>query len=133
MIQVTTTQRNMLAVAALTGVGLLAHYWLRQRQEAKQAPEPKQQPLTIVQQPKEGMLKKKKGVFPLQEGSTGKEVERLQIWLLRNHGWQGEITKTFDAQTLKLVNKALQQDTVDKKVYEQHQMGIPIHKQIHNG
>lgn len=74
--------------------------------------------------------KQEDSVFPLQMGSTGKEVERLQIWLLRNHGWQGEITKVFDAKTLALVQKSIQQDTVDKATYEKHQMGIPIHQQI---
>lgn len=74
--------------------------------------------------------KQEDSVFPLQMGSTGKEVERLQIWLLRNHGWQGEITKVFDAKTLALVQKSIQQDMVDKATYEKHQMGIPIHQQI---
>ncbi len=66
----------------------------------------------------------------LELGSNGKEVERLQIWLLRHHGWKGIITKVYDEQTDALVKKHLKADFVDRATYEKHQMGTPIHEQI---
>ncbi|WP_025663282.1 hypothetical protein [Aquimarina megaterium] len=66
----------------------------------------------------------------LTKGSTGKEVERLQIWLLRHHGWKGVITKVFDEQTEQLVKKIFKKEGVDKVTYDKHQMGTPIHELI---
>lgn len=67
--------------------------------------------------------------FPLQKGSCSKEVERLQIWLLRNHGWRGTITGVFDSQTQALVQKSLQKDSVDQATYKKHKMSTPIYQQ----
>ena len=66
----------------------------------------------------------------LSKGSTGKEVERLQIWLLRHHGWKGMITKVFDEQTETLVKKVFKKNHIDRAIYQKHQMGIPIHELI---
>lgn len=70
---------------------------------------------------------KKEAPF-LAKGSEGKEVERLQIWLLRHHGWKGAVTGIYDEQTDRLVQKRFKKDHVDKATYEKYQMGIPIHK-----
>lgn len=68
--------------------------------------------------------------WALSKGSNGKEVERLQIWLLRHHGWKGTITKVFDEQTEKLVKKIFKRNSIDRTIYDKHQMGIPIHELI---
>ncbi|WP_027395138.1 hypothetical protein [Aquimarina latercula] len=68
--------------------------------------------------------------WQLAKGSKGKEVERLQIWLLRHHGWKGTITKVFDQQTEELVQKIFKTEGVDRATYDKHQMGIPIHELI---
>ena len=65
--------------------------------------------------------------FPLQLGSKGKRVERLQVWLLRNYGYTGKITKVFDEKTLVLVQKYLKTKTIDEKRYQQLEMGKPIY------
>ncbi|WP_062062687.1 hypothetical protein [Aquimarina longa] len=78
---------------------------------------------TIKEKPSE-----KQSVFPLQKGDRGKEIERLQIWLLRNHGWKGEITKVFDLQTLQLVRKSLKRDQVAQEIYQKYKMGTPIYQ-----
>ncbi|WP_025741896.1 peptidoglycan-binding domain-containing protein [Aquimarina pacifica] len=72
----------------------------------------------------------KKTPWFLTSGSSGKEVERLQIWLLRNHGWKGEVTGVFDDQTLSLVRKVFKQNGIDKTTYQKYKMGVPIHEQI---
>lgn len=66
----------------------------------------------------------------LSKGSKGKEVERLQIWLLRNHGWKGPVTGIYDEQTDRLVKKRFKTDGIDRATYEKYQMGIPIHELI---
>jgi hypothetical protein len=73
---------------------------------------------------------KTKKPWLLTKGNTGKEVERLQIWLLRHHGWKGTITKVFDEQTEQLVQKIFKKAGIDKETYDKHQMGTPIHELI---
>jgi hypothetical protein len=67
--------------------------------------------------------------FPLQLGSKGKRVERLQIWLLRNYGYTGKLTKVFDEKTLSLVKKHLKTKTIDEKRYQQLEIAKPVHEQ----
>lgn len=67
--------------------------------------------------------------FPLQLGSNGKRVERLQIWLMRNYGLTGTITGVFDSKTQEQVNKRLHSDTVDEATYEKYRMEKPVHQQ----
>ena len=74
--------------------------------------------------------KTKQELWPLKKGSKGHEVERLQIWLLRHHGWQGNITKVFDEQTEALVKKHLKTEHVDRATYQRYQMETPIHEQV---
>ena len=69
-------------------------------------------------------------IWPLQAGSQGKEVERLQIWLLRNHGWKGPVTGLYDEQTDRLVRKRFKKTYLSRSTYEHYQMGIPIHELI---
>lgn len=76
--------------------------------------------------------KKEKEPWKLSKGSEGKEVERLQIFLLRNHGWKGAITKVFDEQTERLVQKVFRKKYIDRATYEKYKMAIPIYKQIKN-
>jgi len=67
--------------------------------------------------------------FPLQLGSKGKRVERLQIWLLRNYGYTGQLTKVFDEETLSLVEKHLKTKTIDEKRYQQLEIAKPVYEQ----
>ena len=149
-------QKKLWLAGAVAGVSILTYYMLSSRSKASKEIQPDKKPQRkkimvkrLVSPPKEAeiltapivakvpvkkvpepIFKKESSVFPLQLGSAGKEVERLQIWLLRNHGWKGEITKVFDEKTKKLVQKGLQQDSVNKATYEKYQMGTPIHQQI---
>ncbi len=148
MIMDKNAQKITWIVGTIVGVGVLSYYLFRSpkqkqpevKKEVSQTPPErihseskvskssrlqKIKPETRKAQPEEYHI------FPLRKGSTGKEVERLQIWLLRNYGWKGAVTAIYDEQTLKLVRKCLKKDTVDQMTYEKHQMGIPIHQQIH--
>ncbi|QKX05373.1 hypothetical protein HN014_10755 [Aquimarina sp. TRL1] len=139
------TKQVFWMATVITGATLL--YYLLQRKKNKDdtpdtitpsilrpiATEVKQQTQTSVKhkQPQVEQLPiPQQSVFPLKPGSKGKEVERLQIWLLRNHGWKGEITRIYDDQTLKLVRKSLKKDQVDKHTYQKKKMGIPICQQF---
>ncbi len=134
--------KQLYVVGAITGIGILAYFLYSKKTAAvpKRTTPPKPEPVqennyTTVQKTlkdqEQKKVQKESSTFPLQSGSASKEVERLQIWLLRNHGWKGAVTGIFDPQTLRLVRKSLKRDTVDQATYTQHQMGIPIHRQIH--
>ena len=56
--------------------------------------------------------------FPLRLGSQGKRVERLQIYLLRNYGWAGIITRKFDTKTEERVKKYLKVKEIDEKLFQ---------------
>jgi len=66
--------------------------------------------------------------FPLRLGSQGKRVERFQIWLMRNYGWEGKVTAKFDQKTLKRVQKHLKSDHVSKEMYFKLKMNRPVYE-----
>lgn len=128
------------------GIGIMAVYFVKNKKRKPKMVshniEPVVQAATQEIQPEEPCIIKRKEVakvtpkvtakktWLLTKGSTGKEVERLQIWLLRHHGWKGIITKVFDEQTEQLVKKVFNKDSIDKETYDKHQMGTPIHELI---
>lgn len=136
---------NELIIAGIgIGVSVLAVYLIKNRknkpekvvQEGKQAqvvekpntPEPIiKSPYTVNAVPEK---KEEEKPWLLSKGSRGAAVERLQIWLLRHHGWKGTVTKVFDQQTEALVRKIFKTDSVDKATYDKHKMGIPIHELV---
>ncbi len=135
------SNRQLYIAGAITGIGVLAYFLCTKKSAQKSIKPPKPEPVKengytslkkTSSNKKEITTQKEEGTFPLRSGSTSKEVERLQIWLLRNHGWKGAVTGTFDSQTLGLVRKSLKRDTVDQETYTKYQMGIPIHQQIHS-
>jgi len=67
--------------------------------------------------------------FPLRLGSKGRRVERLQIWLLRNHGWTGKVTGLYDEKTDRLMRKFLKREALDEKMYHELEMEKPVHQQ----
>ena len=129
-------RRNDIVFAGvgILGVSLLAIYLMKNKKESMKEVDngmekiDKVEPaLSIVKATPPNQIKKK---YWLSRGSKGKEVERLQIWLLRNHGWKGNITQEFDQQTEALVKKVFKKDGLDRATYEKYQMGIPIHELI---
>ena len=68
--------------------------------------------------------------FPLRLGSHGERVERLKVWLMRNYGLFGKITKSYDEKTEELVLKHLGVDSVDEKTYDKYKMGKHVTEQI---
>ena len=67
--------------------------------------------------------------FPLQPGSEGKRVERLQVWLMRNYGHTGKINGIYDEKTDALVKRFLKTDRVDEALFYEMGMGKPVHEQ----
>jgi len=55
--------------------------------------------------------------FPLQLGSKGKNVERLQIYLLRNYGWAGIVTGIYDDKVQERVMKYLKVTSVSEALF----------------
>jgi len=127
------------------GVGLLTLYLIKKSKAKPQTEtqgtteDPFVTPTTAPQQTTQSEKEKKEEtpvtkkpptIWPLQPGSEGKEVERLQIWLLRNHGWKGPVTGIYDEQTDRLVRKRFKKTYLNRSTYEHYQMGIPIHELI---
>lgn len=67
--------------------------------------------------------------FPLQLGSKGNRVERLQVWLLRNYGYSSKVNSEFDEKTLALVKKHLKMDVIDEEIYNKLEMGKRVYEQ----
>lgn len=68
--------------------------------------------------------------FPLRAGSTGPRVERLQVWLMRNYGYFGKISGSFDDKTLTKVQIHLGSDTVDENTFNRYRMGNHVTEQV---
>jgi hypothetical protein len=68
--------------------------------------------------------------FPLQLGSKGKRVERLQVWLMRNYGLSGTISGVFDTNTEQQVIRRLHLDAIDEATYKKYRMEKPVHEQV---
>ncbi|MDN5201245.1 hypothetical protein QQ008_07725 [Fulvivirgaceae bacterium BMA10] len=68
--------------------------------------------------------------FPLRLGSNGEKVERLQVWLMRNYGLFGKITKIYDEKTEALVKKHLGVDMIDEKIYNRYKMSKHVTEQV---
>lgn len=136
---------NDLIIAGIgIGVSLLAVYLIKGQKKKPEMVEPVLQKRQDIQELNESepiakvtteeasytTPRREEKPWLLSKGSKGKEVERLQIWLLRHHGWKGTITKVFDEQTERLVQKIFKTDSIDRATYDKHQMGIPIHELI---
>lgn len=67
--------------------------------------------------------------FPLQLGSKGKNVERLQIYLLRNYGWAGIVTGIYDEKVQERVLKYLKVTSVSEALFNSLDMNEPITSQ----
>lgn len=144
---------SLLAIGLL-GLGALAYVWLKDDKEVEEKkPQPpvkkkaetkKKRPANSNQEVKERQNdksahlsspeKQQKAVpladeFPLRLGSKGKRVERLKIWLMRNHGHFGIINDEFDQKLEELVMKKFKKSFVTEKVYRSKKMGQPIQKQ----
>lgn len=99
----------------------------------------KKQPEQTTVQPKARMEEMKEGKviplpiadeFPLRLGSKGARVERLKVWLMRNFGWTGTITDSFDERTLDLLQKFLKKEQLDEATYYKLKMEKPVHEQV---
>ena len=55
--------------------------------------------------------------FPLQLGSKGKRVCALQKYLLKHHGWGGELTDLYDQNLADRVQTLLKVEQVDKQLF----------------
>ncbi len=67
--------------------------------------------------------------FPLKKGSKGPKVERLNVWLTRNHSWTGKITDQFDDQTEYKLRRLTRNTEVDEKTFNRMKMGRPVFEQ----
>lgn len=66
--------------------------------------------------------KKDSSVFPLQVGSQGKEVEQLQLWLLKNHGIQTNLSGVFDHTTENALMRALERQELSESEYKKYRL-----------
>ncbi|GGG36157.1 hypothetical protein GCM10011344_41290 [Dokdonia pacifica] len=56
--------------------------------------------------------------FPLQLGSKGERVFALQKYLLKHHGWGGEVTDEFDQNLANRVLHLLKVDQIDQALFK---------------
>lgn len=67
--------------------------------------------------------------FPLKKGSVGPKVERLNVWLTRNHSWTGKITDEFDDNTEYKLKRLTKRTEVDEPTYRRMRMDRPVFEQ----
>ncbi|MCU0436725.1 MAG: peptidoglycan-binding protein [Raineya sp.] len=60
--------------------------------------------------------------FPLSKGSVGKSVEQLQIYLLKNWGFQGKIDGKFGDETKAAVKKILGVEEVSESIFNRYDL-----------
>ncbi|MEQ8624478.1 MAG: hypothetical protein RJQ00_06470 [Vicingaceae bacterium] len=70
-----------------------------------------------------------KEVFPLKLGSTGEQVKRLQIFLMRQLGWIRQPNGEFDLIAQERTLKYFKKDHVDKELYEKLMLDKMVHDQ----
>ncbi len=67
--------------------------------------------------------------FPLQLGSEGEKVKRLQIFLMRNLGWVKQPDGKFDLTTQNRTLKFFKVKTINQELYEQFMLEKMVHDQ----
>ncbi len=72
-------------------------------------------------------LETQQGEFPLKLGDKGEKVERLQVWLTRNHGHFGILSGEFDQQTLERVRRYLKVEEVSETLFNKLNMAQPVY------
>lgn len=119
-------------LGALLGIGLVQYYLFRQKKPSETIL-PKQKPLQTTH--KDALIEEKlvtpqfsssenkkkpmppKG-FPLKLGSKGAYVTELQLYLLKNHGWEDVKMGEFDQLTQKRVKRFLKVTEIDSTLYK---------------
>ncbi|WP_010520477.1 hypothetical protein [Aquimarina agarivorans] len=88
--------------------------------EKKATPKPVANPIKKVTTPdlSKAPKQKKEPLFPLKLGSKGNEVTQIQMYLLKNHGWEKVTMGTFDAATQKRVQQFLKVKEVPQSLYK---------------
>lgn len=94
----------------------------------------KKDPIKVTRGPKVQAIKRvvdrpKADEFPLRKGSKGPKVERLNVWLTRNHGWSGKITDEFDDSTEHKLVRMTRKNEIDERTYRKMRMERPVFEQ----
>jgi len=124
-------------LGALLGVGLVQYYLFRQKKASEIVEIKPQEPKPLVRKPDENLAKKtplkpkikiskSEGItkpilasdFPLKLGSKGEYVTELQVYLLKNHGWEDVKMGVFDQLTQERVKRFLKVTEIDRSLYE---------------
>ena len=67
--------------------------------------------------------------FPLQLGSEGERVKRLQIFLMRNLGWIRQPDGRFDLLTQNRTAKYFKVESISQELYEKLMLDKMVHDQ----
>lgn len=67
--------------------------------------------------------------FPLEYGSSGARVKRLQVYLMRKLGWIGRPSGVFDGRTLLRVQQCFKSSSIDEATYERLLLDKMVHDQ----
>lgn len=101
--------------------------------EQPKAPEPKVEGKpTIKQEDIKTPAVLKDDSFPLEYGSSGERVQRLQIYLMRKLGWVRRPTGVFDGTTLLRVKQCFKTTEVNQETYQNLMLDKMVHDQHKN-
>lgn len=123
-------------LAALILVGLGIRYFLKKRKKTQVAlevegkrsePDPKEEGEEELEETNKTDTNEEANfsggdAFPLKVGSQGKEVEQLQLWLLKNHGIQTNLSGIFDHPTENALMRTLETSELTADLYKKHRI-----------
>ena len=137
------TQNTKIALALITGIAI--GYSVsklientskvvekeKEKSTPEKSPKPKFEPeLKVVKDVEvEPINKSSDDEFPLQLGSEGERVKRLQIFLMRNLGWIRQPDGRFDLLTQNRTAKYFKVESISQELYEKFMLDKMIHDQ----
>lgn len=97
----------------------------------KTSPKPKFEPeVRVTEEVKvEPTSKSANDEFPLQLGSEGERVKRLQIFLMRNLGWIRQPNGKFDLITQNRVTKFFKVESISQELFTKFMLDKMVHDQ----
>ncbi len=101
-------------IIAVIIIAIIAFIWWKnkKKEEVKVTESVEEEKQTLF--PKEEIMTS----FPLQLGSKGPEVKKLQTWMLKNEGAQIKVDGIWGKETDAAVKKFLKLSQVNKEKYE---------------
>lgn len=96
---------------------------------AEELMEEEEQVIPEEEEKTEPLNQEAKNIFPLKLGSSGEQVKRLQIFLMRKLGWVKKPDGEFDEITKKRVKQFFKTEEITEDIYQKYTLDKMLHDQ----